>query len=101
MIHVLARITLKPGMAPLFLREFYELAALVRQEIGCLDYFPTQDVPLGLDIQEYSPDSVTIVEKWASRNALEVHLRSGNLRAFHERVHDLVEDTRLTIMHEV
>lgn len=101
MIHVFARVTVKPGLAPLFLREFRELAVLVRQETGCLDYFPAQDIRLGIDVQESSPDSVTILEKWANRAALEAHLRSGNMRSFQERVKDLVEETRLTIVEEV
>lgn len=101
MIHVTARVTVKPSLAPLFLREFRELAVLVRQEAGCLDYFPTQDVRMSLDAQETNPDCVTILEKWASRKALEAHLRSGHMRAFHERVKDLVADTRLTIVEEV
>lgn len=101
MIHVITRVTLKSGMTPLFLREFRELAVLVHQEAGCLDYLPTQDVRLGLDTQETSPDSVTILEKWASRKALEAHLRAGHMRAFHERVKDLTEDSRLTIVEEV
>jgi quinol monooxygenase YgiN len=101
MIHVIAHITVKRGLVNAFLREFRELAILVRQEAGCLDYLPTQDVRTGLEIQDYHPECVTILEKWASRAALEAHLRSGHMRAFQERIKDIVVETRLKIVEEV
>ena len=101
MIHVIARVTLKPGMVSAFLREFRSLAILVRQEAGCLDYFPTQDVPTGLDTQDYNMDSVTILEKWSNRTALNAHLRAGHMRAFQERIKDIVVETDLKIVEEV
>ncbi len=101
MIHVMARFTLKRGMAPLFLREFRDLAILVRQEAGCVDYFPGQDVRMDLESQQLNQDSVTVLEKWTSRKALESHLRSGHMRGFQERVKDIVVDAVLTIVEEV
>lgn len=101
MIHVIAHITVKRGMVAAFLRDFRELAILVRQEAGCLDYFPAQDVRTGLEIQDYNPDSVTILEKWSSRAALEAHLRAGHMRAFQERIKDIVVETRLRVIEEV
>jgi quinol monooxygenase YgiN len=101
MIHVIACVTVKPGLVNAFLREFRALAILVRQEAGCLDYFPTQDVRTDLEIQDYHPDSVTILEKWSSRAALNAHLRAGHMRAFQERTKDIVIDTKLKIVEEV
>ena len=101
MIHVVARFKLKRGMAPLFLREFRDLAILVRQEAGCVDYFPGQDVRMGLESQNLDPDSVTVLEKWTSRRALESHLRAGHMRGFQERIRDIVVDASLTIVEEV
>ena len=100
MIHVVARVTLKPGMVSAFLREFRELAILVRQEAGCLDYFPTRDVPMKLDAQSLDPDTVTILEKWTSRKALESHLRAGHMRGFQERTRDIVTNVVVTIVEE-
>lgn len=101
MIHVTARVTLRQGQVPRFLREFRELATLVRQEAGCLDYFPTRDVRTGLDSQRYDPDCITIVERWASRTALESHLRSGHMRGFQERVADIVTGVSMSVVEEV
>lgn len=101
MIHVLARVMLKRDTAPIFLRAFRELATLVREESGCLDYFPTRDIDLKLDMQEMHCDTVTILEKWASKQDLERHLRSGHMRSFHEHTKDIVLDMRLTITEEV
>ncbi len=101
MIHVVVRVTLKRGMAPAFLREFRELAVLVRQEAGCLDYFPAQDVRMNLEAQSFEPDCVTIIERWSSRQALESHLRSGHMRGFQERIRTMVRDLNMSIVHEV
>ena len=101
MIHVVARVTLKPGTAPLFLREFRDLTVLVRQEPGCVDYFPAQDVNMDLSSQRLGPDSVTILEKWTSRKALESHLRSGHMRGFEDRIKNIVLNIELSIVEEV
>jgi len=101
MIHVVAHVTLKPGNAPLFLREFRDLAVLVRQEPGCVDYFPAQDVNMDLSSQRLNPNSVTILEKWTSRKALESHLRSGHMRGFEDRIRDIVLNIELSIVEEV
>lgn len=100
MIHVVARIRLRPGTVPVFLREFRELAVLVRQEPGCLDYFPARDVSLQGG-QHADQDTVTILEKWAGRKSLESHLRSGHMRGFQDRIRGIVLQTELTIVEEV
>ena len=101
MIHVTARVRLKPGQSAPFLRVFRELAPIVRQEPGCLDYFPARDVHMDLDNQKFDPDSVTILEKWTGRKALESHLRSGHMRSFQELVADMVLAVELAIVEEV
>lgn len=101
MIHVVAHVTLRPGTAPVFLREFRDLAVLVRQEPGCVDYFPARDVDMGLHFQPLDQDRVTVLEKWTSRKALESHLRSGHMRGFEDRIKDIVLDMKLTIVEEV
>lgn len=101
MIHVTARVSLKPGQTTLFLREFRDVATLVRQEPGCMDYFPTQDVPMGLGGQKFDPDAVTILERWTNRAALESHLRSGHMRGFQERVAGIVLGVEMNIVEEV
>lgn len=101
MIHVVVRVMLKKDMAPVFLRTFRELATVVRQEPGCLDYFPTKDINCQVPEQEMHQDTVTILEKWASKHDLERHLRSGHMRSFHERTKDIVLDVRMTFTEEV
>ena len=101
MIHVTARVTVRHGQVPRFLREFRELATLVRQEAGCLDYFPARDVRMGMDSQPYDQDCVTIVERWTGRAALESHLRSGHMRGFQERVADIVTGVSMSVVEEV
>lgn len=101
MIHVTARVRLKPGTTSQFLRIFREVSVLVHREPGCLDYFPARDVDLELPNQRLQEHTITIIEKWTSRAALESHLRSGHMRSFQEHVRDLVADVRLTVVEEI
>jgi len=101
MIHVMARVSLRKGATQLFLKEFREVAILVRQEPGCLDYFPARDVPMNLSGQRYDSEAITIVEKWSGPRALESHLRSGHMRSFQERVSEIVTDVSLSIVEEL
>jgi quinol monooxygenase YgiN len=42
-----------------------------------------------------------VLEKWATRRALESHLRSGHMRGFQDRIKDIVLDMNLIIVEEV
>lgn len=101
MIHVTARVRLKPGTGMQFLRIFREVSVLVHQEPGCLDYFPARDVDLDLPGQHVQEETITIVEKWTTRKALASHLRSGHMRSFQEHVRDLIADVCLTVVEEI
>ena len=56
---------------------------------------------MDLSSQRLGPDSVTILEKWTSRKALESHLRSGHMRGFEDRISDIVLNIELSIVEEV
>ena len=76
MIHVVATIRVKPGCMPKFLEIFKSNVQNVLAEAGCSEYRPTVDIPTGLPPQVLDPDSIILVEKWSSLDALRTHLVS-------------------------
>ena len=98
MIHVIASIHVKPNCLAEFLAIFKENIPAVRQEQGCIDYEPTQDLPTGLAAQELNGSVVTIIEKWASLEALQVHLAAPHMLAYQKQVKALVEKVVLKVL---
>ncbi len=71
----------------------------VRAEKGCIEYGPTVD--LKTDIKAQIPlreNTVTIVEKWESLQALQAHLQAPRMTAYRERVKDLVVGVSLQVL---
>lgn len=99
MIHVIATIDLAGGQREAFLAEFHRLMPLVRAEAGCLDYGPTVDVASGIAAQgAIRADVVTVVEKWASLDALRAHLTAPHMGEYRTRVKDMVIGVVLQVL---
>lgn len=99
MIHVLATVDLVPGRREAFLAEFRQVVPLVRAEAGCLEYGPAVDLATGLAAQgPVRPDTVTVVEKWESLEALRQHLAAPHMAAYRQRVKDLVASVKLQVL---
>src|SRR5689334_1381494 len=99
MIHVIATIEVAPGKRDTFLAEFRRLVPQVRAEAGCLEYGPAVDVPAGLAGQVAPrPDTVTVVEKWESLDALRAHLGAAHVLEYRARVKDLIAGVRLQVL---
>jgi quinol monooxygenase YgiN len=99
MIHVIATINLNPGVRAAFLVEFTRLTPLVREENGCFEYQATIDVPTNLPIQiPPRDDVVTVVEKWASLDALRAHSSAPHMADYRVRVKDFVKSVQLQIL---
>lgn len=99
MIHVIATIELKPGTRDEFLIEFSKLVPLVHEEDGCIEYGPTIDSRTDFEAQEIKgPDTVTVVEKWASLGHLKAHLGAPHMAAYRESVKTLVAGATLHIL---
>jgi len=83
MIFVVATIETVPGRHEEFLRLFRELVPKVLAEEGCLEYAPMVDLPTSIEAQPAArPGVVTVVEQWASLDALEAHLIAPHMIAF-------------------
>jgi quinol monooxygenase YgiN len=98
MIHVVATITLQPGTRAAFLDVFRWLTPQVRAEAGCIEYQATIDVPTTIAVQEGPrPDVVTVIEKWASVEALYAHSAAPHMTEYRGRVKDYVVGVKLQV----
>jgi quinol monooxygenase YgiN len=99
MIHVIAAVEVADGKREAVLAEFRRLVPLVRAEAGCLEYSPSIDVSSGLTLQIPLRESViSVVEKWESIAALQVHSQSAHMREFRDRVQGMVLRVQLQVL---
>ena len=99
MICVLATIDLVPGSRDKFLAIFAELAPQVRAEEGCIEYAVMIDLPTNLPVQPPARgDTVVIVEKWASVEALEQHLMQAHMQEFRKATDALRRNLSLQVL---
>ncbi len=99
MIYVIATVEVKPGKREAFLAEFHKNMPNVRAEKGCIEYGPTVD--LKTDIKTQIPlreNTVTIVEKWESLQALQAHLQAPHMKEYRERVKEIVAGLTLQVL---
>ena len=102
MIHVIATIDIKPGTREIFLEAVRALVPDVRAEEGCIAYGPAVDVRA--DVRRQMPfreNTVTIVERWESLDALKAHLTAPHMAVYREKVKDCVVDAKLQILEPV
>lgn len=100
MISVIASIRVKAGRRSAFLQIFKSNVPKVREEKGCIEYFPAVDADSGLPPQVLDENMVTIIEKWESLEALRDHLTAPHMLAYKEKVKDIVEAVSLKILQE-
>jgi len=98
MVHVIASIRVKPGCRDNFLTLFKANVPAVRAEAGCIEYQPAVDLDSGLPPQVCDPQTIVIIEKWASLDALKAHLAAPHMKAYKEKTKDLVEGVTLKVL---
>lgn len=99
MLCVLATIEVAEGRRDEFLHVFRQLVPKVRAEVGCIEYGPMIDLPTSLPAQPpIRHNTVVIVEKWESVEALETHLMAPHMLDYRKSVKDLVRDMSLQIL---
>ena len=102
MIHVIATITIKPGIEAEYLKLLVANCVLVRAEAGCVSYVATRDVASGIPVQEPPrPNTVIICEQWESLVALHAHLAASHMTVWRQRVKDLVVGSQLHVTETV
>ena len=100
MINVIATIRVKAGRLSEFVEIFKSNVPNVREERGCIEYFPTVDINADLPPQSMDENVVTIIEKWESLEALRDHLKAPHMLSYKEKVKDIVEDLSLKVLKE-
>lgn len=102
MIHVVATITCKPGQMENFLAEFRKIIPLVHREKGCVDYVPTVDAASNSAMQSpCRPDTITIVERWATLPDLEAHLVAPHMVEYRPKVKPFIESITLQVLQDI
>jgi quinol monooxygenase YgiN len=101
MIHVLAFVSLKPGMMEKALDCYRVLVPKVlADEPGCLEYSPTKDCDLGLPNQEKNPNMIVVSERWKSIDDFRAHLDAGHVIEFRAAIKDCLEKITVKIMQD-
>ena len=98
MITVLASVTIKDGCTDEFIAIFNANVPAVLGEDGCIEYYPTVDIDSGLPPQQLDSQTVTIVEKWQSLEALNAHLKAPHMLRYMEQVAEIVVHVSLKIL---
>ena len=99
MIHVIAIITAKPGQRDAILREMRANVSAVQAEDGCIEYGPAIDAEGAGPIQTpLGPDTVVVVEKWASLDALRAHAGAPHMAAYGARTRDMVASRTIHVL---
>jgi len=88
MISVVAILTAKPGQAPTLLAAIQANLEAVRAETGCIEYGPAQDAPFSP--AKFGEDSVIVLEKWASPEALAAHGKAPHMASFSASIRDIL-----------
>jgi len=90
MINVIATINLKPGTRDDYLKLFNANVPAVLAEDGCIEYSPTVDIDSKIDAQLKDENTVVVIEKWESLEALHAHLKAPHMAELRKAVKDMV-----------
>ena len=100
MVHVIASIGVKPGKRAEFIEIFKTNVPNVLAENGCVEYLPAVDAKSGIEAQWQDDTVVTVIEKWATLDALHAHLAAPHMDAFRRNTAGLTDDVSLTILED-
>lgn len=91
MIYVIATIETQPGMAAQLIEGARTCIDATRREAGCISYDYVQDTQ--------KPDTVLVVERWITRDALAAHMLMQHLKDWREVRKPLVLNTKVEVIH--
>ena len=91
MIHVVAVLTTKPGMRAEVLKHFKANVPNVHAEKGCIEYGAAVDEGNAPPwAAKHGPDAIVVIEKWDSVDALKAHAAAPHMKAYAEKVKDML-----------
>ena len=100
MIHVIASIGVGWGKRAEFIEIFKANVPAVLAENGCIEYVPAIDTDSGIEAQWLDETVVTVIEKWATLDALHAHLAAPHMEQFRQDTAQLVEDVSLSVLED-
>jgi quinol monooxygenase YgiN len=98
MIYVVATITVKSEHKKEFIEIFKSNVPNVLNEQGCIEYNPTVDYKMGWAAQVTDENTVIIVEKWESPEALDAHNNAPHMKEYREKTAGMVEKVEVRIL---
>jgi quinol monooxygenase YgiN len=102
MIAVIATINLKEGKRDAYLAELRKIIPDVRKEDGNIEYAPYVDFPSGFPVQPpIRPDTVTLIEKWESLDALKAHMKAPHMGPYRQGTKDILDSMQVQVLSPV
>ncbi|EFE96532.1 putative quinol monooxygenase [Serratia odorifera] len=98
MITVIAEIKVKPGHRESVLQAIEKLIPSVLAEDGCGGYQPMIDHNAQLPWKQTVPDSIFMLEKWASLAHLEKHLEMEHMHRHRATIKDSVLGINIQVL---
>ncbi|MDP6708434.1 MAG: putative quinol monooxygenase [Alphaproteobacteria bacterium] len=99
MVHVLAVITAKPGKRAEILAAFNANVPAVHAEDGCIEYGATVDAEgVGGFQTKYGEDTLVVIEKWESLDALKAHAASPHMAAYAQKTKEMIDSRVIHVM---
>ena len=98
MVHVIASIRVREGSLEEYVRLFKANVPNVLAEEGCIEYEPCVDLEMGWPAQSTDLRRMTVVEKWATKEALDAHSRAPHMIEFRRKAGHLVEGVSLQVV---
>lgn len=98
MIHVIALLTAKPGRRDELLAAFRANMPAVHAEEGCIEYGPAVDLAADGPFETFGDDTLVIIEKWASPEALKAHAAAPHMKAYAEKTRDMLEKRAVHVL---
>jgi quinol monooxygenase YgiN len=96
MIHVVAILVAKPGQRAALLEALHGNVETVRAETGCLEYSPVIDAHR--TPSAFGPDTLLVIEKWATEDALAAHAKSPHMAAYAAATRELVASRAIHVL---
>ena len=98
-VHIVAVIPAKPGKREDVLTAFRQNVPNVHAEDGCIEYGPTIDTEgVGAFQTQFGEDTFVVIEKWQSLDHLKAHAAAPHMKAYAEKVKDLLADRVIHVL---
>jgi quinol monooxygenase YgiN len=101
-ICVIATVSLKEGKKDAYLAELRKIMPDVHKENGCIEYALYVHLDSGFPLPPgHSEDTVIIVEKWESMDALRMHGGSSHMDSYRQSIKEILQSVQVRVLNPV